>query len=299
MRSSDPAITVIIPTRALRERAGHLRRAIDSVLDQRAVRVVPLVVINGSRRCAEIERSLRADARVRLLTRNEADLPAALRTGREAVDTPFFATLDDDDVLLPGALTLRARALERRPDCAAVVTNGYRRSTAGDVLNIPPGCDVNTDPLRALLNRNWLLPGSWLCRTDAVGIGVFEGMPRYLECTYLAVRFATEYRMVWLDAPTVVYQVGSPFAESASLEYLVGQVPALRRILALDLPDDVRRQLRARVAVTCHMAAIHFWSDGAVGEAWRWHAASLREHGGWRHLPFTRHLLRAALRRRP
>src|SRR5437868_5008226 len=114
------------------------------------------------------------------------------------------------------------------------------------MLNLPrrSAMAVNADPVRALLRSNWLLPGSWLCRSDAVGVSLFEGMPRFLECTWLALRFALEHRMLWLDEPTVVYRVGSPAAESLSPEYLSGQMDALRRLLSLRLPDDVRRALR-------------------------------------------------------
>ncbi len=289
-------VTVVIPTRGLRERADSLAAAIDSVLAQSSLRAVPLVVLNGADRCPDLERALQADRRLRLLTRNEAGLPGALRAGREAVDTAWFATLDDDDLLLPGALALRARAFEQRPDLAVVVTNGFRRDGAGDVLNIPPGSDVNGDPLRALLRRNWLLPGSWLARSDAVGATLFDGMPRYLECTYLAVRFSTEYRMLWLETPTVIYRLGSPRAESRSRDYVLGQVDALHRILELDLPRDVRRQLRARIASSYHRAANRALRDGAVREAWGWHAASLCSPSGWRYLPFARHLLHAVWR---
>jgi len=287
-----------MPTRGLRERAGLLQNAIDSVLGQIGVRAVPLLVLNGAHSCPEVDRALKSDPRLRLITRDEADLPAAMRAGRATVDTPLFATLDDDDLLLPNALALRVEALQSRPDCDAVITNGYRHTDAGDVLNIPAGFDVNSDPLRALLRRNWLLPGSWLCRSDKVGVSLFDGMPRYLECTYLAVRFATEYRMLWLDTPTVAYRVGSPLAASNSRKYTLGQVDALRRILKLKLPSDVRWQFRARIAAQYHWEANRAWHEGDVREAWRWHATSLLEPGGLRYLPFMRHLLRASWRRR-
>jgi hypothetical protein len=37
---------------------------------------------------------------------------------------------------------------------------------------------------------------------------------------------------------------------------------------------------------------------GALVDAWRFHARSLMERGGWRFVPFTRFLARASLRRR-
>ena len=102
-----PAVSVVIPTLGQREREAWLRRAVASVLDQRGVRAVPLVVLNGAQPSPAVECWLRAEPRLRLVTREEANLPLALLAGRRAVDTPFFATLDDDDQLLPDALALR------------------------------------------------------------------------------------------------------------------------------------------------------------------------------------------------
>jgi hypothetical protein len=294
---TEPAITVIIPTLAMRARARSLRDAIESVATQAGVRCVPLVVVNGPHADDGVVRALRADPRVRLLEREEANLPAALLAGHARVDTPWFASLDDDDTLEPDAMRSRLAAFERAPDRTVVVTNGWRHDGVRREMNLPPGsaAEVNADPVRALLRRNWLLPGSWLCRSDAVGGSPFEGMPRYLECTWLALRFATEHRMLWLDDPTVVYRVGSPAAESRSVAYVHGQMDALRRLIALPLPDDVRRALRARVARAYHDASLDSLAAGALRDAWRQHARSLVQLGGWQFLPFTRRLALATL----
>jgi glycosyltransferase involved in cell wall biosynthesis len=295
---ADRAVTIIIPTLGLRERAESLRAAIASALAQDGVRPIVIVVLNGGRRDADVERALRADHRITLLVREAGSLPAALAAGRAMVTTPWFTALDDDDFLLPGALLLRVHALEERPDCAAVITNGYRRNGSGDELHVKADNRVHADPLRTMLEGNWFLPGSWMCRTERVGVRIFEEMPSYLECTYLALRIATEHRIVWRDTPTVVYSVGSPAAESLSRAYVLGQVAGLRRIIALNLPEDVRRALRSRIAGAYHAAADHERTSGALLAAWRWHAASLVQPSGWRYLPFTRHLLRDAVRPR-
>lgn len=298
MGSNNPAVTIIIPTRGLRERAASLAAAIESARSQCDVRTTVLVVLNGPRRDASVECALRSDPRVTLVVRETASLPAALAAGRALVETPWFAALDDDDLLVPNALAMRVRALVRYPDYAAVVTNGWRRTGDRDTLHVAPHENVSADPVRAMLAHNWLLPGSWLCCTSRVGTDVFEAMPEYLECTYLGLRLASEHRMLWLDTPTVIYSVGSPGAESSSRAYVLGQVAALRRIIALPLPDDVRRTLRARIGGAYHAAAHHERETGSLGEAWRWHVRCLLAPSGWRHAPFMRHLVRDTLRRR-
>lgn len=297
MPSPDRAVTVVIPTRGLGERAKLLWRAVDSVREQSGVRALALVILNGAQRAPEVESALRRAYErgdgVRLIVHEEGGLPAAHRAGRRAVATSWFGALDDDDALLPGALARRLDALEQRPECDVVVTNGMVHRDGVDSLHVPPDDAVAKDPLRALQRRNWLLPGSWLARHDRVGHAVFDDMPRYRECTYLALRFAIEHRMIWLQEPTVRYNVGSPHAESRSHGYLMEQVEALRRILALPLPAAMRRRVRREIAAAFHDMADHHWSLGALELAWRLHLRSLRAWGGLRYLPFTRHLLGA------
>ena len=234
-----------------------------------------------------------------LLVREARGLPAALAAGRAMVMTPWFTALDDDDLLLPGALLLRVRALEERTDCAAVITNGFRRNGSGDELHVQgrQPCACATRSARCS-RATGFCPARGCAERTAVGVNVFEEMPSFLECTYLAMRIAAEHPIVWLDTPTVVYSVGSPAAESLSRAYVLGQVAGLRRIIALNLPDDVRRALRSRIAGAYHSAADHERMAGARLAAWRWHVASLLQPSGWRYLPFTRHLLRDAVRPR-
>jgi hypothetical protein len=285
-----------MPTLARSERGAGLRRALESVLEQRGVRPVPLVVINGSFRDPALVAALSADRRIRVAGREEASLAGALRRGRELVDTPCYAALDDDDFLLPGALEVRMQALEERPDTDAVVTNGYCRGPDGDQLTVPAGLSVERDPLGALLIRNWLMPGSWLCRTEAVGPEVFDAMPRYLECTYLAVRLAMMGRMRFLEQPTVVRCTETSGSESKSRDFRLGQVAALLRILDLPLPPAFRAGLVRKVSAECHATARMLLQEGCLTEAAWWHLQTLRSRGGWRYLPFTGRLIAALVR---
>jgi glycosyltransferase involved in cell wall biosynthesis len=289
------AVSVIMPTRARRERGALFRRAVESVLAQENVRAVPLVVVNGPEGNPELTDELRADPRLRVVILEEANLPAALLAGRKMVDTAWFAELDDDDVLLPGALTVRLQALQKQPELDAVVTNGFKRTIAGDTLNIKEIALVQRDPLRSLFRSNWLLPGSWLCRTDRVGVDFFEGMPKFLECTYLALRLALDCRIRFLDCPTVVYYADTPNSESGSRDYQLNHVGALRRLLDLHLPPDIQSELRTRIRHGCQGNALLYLQEGRLHEAWRWHFQSFREYGGWRSIRHTPRFIYLAL----
>jgi len=282
---SLPEIAVIMPTLGTVERAPLLRRALQSVLTQDGVRPAPLIVLNGPAVDASLVADLGSDPRVQTLVLERADLPAALLAGRRLVRVPWFAELDDDDELLPGALVARIRALEARPERGAVVTNGIRRSPSGDRLHLADTRAIEADPLRALLVHNWLLPDSWLCRTDAIDDSVFAGIPRYLECTYLAVRFAGDASLAFLDEPSVVHNEDTPASESKSPAYVLGQEAALRRILELELPSDVRRNFEYRLAPACWAAATVLAQRGDSPEAWRRWRRALTYPGGWRVLP--------------
>lgn len=285
-------VSIIMPTRAVAERGHSIRRALESVLARQDVRAVAIVVVNGPDRDAALVRELQSDRRLKVVVIEQPGLAEALRAGRRLVDTPWFGELDDDDFLLPGTLVERLDALAGDGAFDVAVSNGYRRDVDGrDVPNIVDAAAVHADPVRAMLVHNWLLPGSWVCRTDAVSVDFFDGMPRFLECTYLALMFATRRRTIFLDRPGVVWHCHAPGSLSSSRAYAVGQADALRHIVRLDLPLDVRRAYRRRVSDALHGNADRCRHEGLRGEAWRWHLRSLREPGGWRYLPFTRHLV--------
>ena len=291
MVTDRPTISVILPTRALPERSSGLCRAIDSIVSQEGVRAVPVIVVNGPDRDPALCRALEADPRCRVVVEERANLPGALRAGRARVDTPWFATLDDDDEYLPQALLTRYRALRDAPELDVVVTNGIRRSAAGDRLQVDRSDLVRRDPLRALVARHWLMPGAYLARADRCGLELFDGMPSYLENTYLALRLALSYRFTFLDAPTLVRHLDTPNSESKSAAYLTGQVEGIRTLLRLDLPPDVRDVFRRRVAQACHAASARLLGAGSRWDAWAWHLRSLGELGGLHYLPYTWRLL--------
>ena len=161
------------------------------------------------------------------MSSNKAGLVNALQVGRRLVDTPWFAELDDDDLLLPGALAARVAALVQSDAHDCVVTNGYRRYHGEDTLNISDMKAVERDPIRAFWDLNWLLPGSYLCRTDRVGPDLFDGMPESLECSYIALRLATSYRIKFLQRPTVIWNQHTP----DSLVQVTGIHPVSTQVL--------------------------------------------------------------------
>ncbi len=292
-RSGD--VSIIVPTRGCRERASSLIRAIDSGVAQPGARGIPLVIVNGGAAAPEVLAHLRRRTDIRLTMLDEANLPAALRAGRAMVDTPFFAVLDDDDELLPGALRTRLDALERAPDTDVVVTSGFLAGYGRREVNITDFAPVEADPLRMLFVQHWLPPCAGCFRTTAVTSDFFAAIPHYREWTYLALRLAIALRIRFVSHPTFVYCTDTPGSLSKSRAYCLAGPPALARMLELDLPADVRATLRVRLAGDLHSASACELDGGHYGAAWRWHLKSLAHPSGWRYLPYARNLLIGSL----
>jgi glycosyltransferase involved in cell wall biosynthesis len=295
----ERAVSVIIPTKLAGRRRHLIRRAIDSVLSQDGVRGVPLVIVNGWEQDPELAADISADRRLRVATLEHPDLPAALHSGRRMVDTAWFAELDDDDVLMPGALRTRVEALENDRQCDVVVTNGIRRGIDGDTLHFVENVStIEADAVRAMFRYNWLLPGSWLCRTDSVGVELFEDIPRFRECTYLGLQFATRLRLKFLDCPTVIYHTDTQGSESKTVAYRLGVADATRRLLSLKLPPDVRASVRRMLGAACLDNADYCLLENDLSTAWCWYRESLRGPGAWRRSVFARRFVMPLLNRR-
>jgi len=122
------AISVIVPTAATQDRAASLTRALESALGQEGVRPDVIVVANGPGCDPDVLATLARRRDIRLIRRHEAGLGPSISTGRDLVNAPFFAELDDDDLLLPGALATRLERMRVQPTVDAVVTTGFLRA---------------------------------------------------------------------------------------------------------------------------------------------------------------------------
>ena len=291
-----PEIAVIIPTLAVPERAFQLRRAVDSVAGQSGVRAIPIVVVNGTRFDADVVRELQSSNLIKLLRLEDADLPSALQAGRKAVDAAWFATLDDDDFLLPDALSSRRAALLAAPHADVVISNGLVARNDGQGVHIADVDAVSRDPLGTLFQRNWLLPGSWLARSERVGPDLFDAMPRFLECTFLAIQFSTRYRSTFLPTPTVWWNAAAVDADHLSQEALLGMPEAIEKLLRNPLPRRARRGLRQHLASAHHSCTDHFLRNGDLRSAWRYHWRTMTSIHGLRHWPMSIRILLGLVR---
>jgi glycosyltransferase involved in cell wall biosynthesis len=176
---SPPLISVLVCTLARKRRAKLLQRALASILEGQQGLGLPVLVVNGTAFDEDLLRRLEARTDIKVIYRAKPSLSAALRAGRKQIETPYFATLDDDDELLPGALAKRLAALTADPKADLVVTNGYyddgRMPTHLDYPNLArlgrsrnPGCNRSTRSIAPTGSRRAI---SKACRTISNGPG--------------------------------------------------------------------------------------------------------------------------------
>jgi glycosyltransferase involved in cell wall biosynthesis len=291
-------ISVIVPTLATAARAPYLERAIGSALAQQHLGGSPIVVVNGGNVDAELVAWLRRRRDIRLIERESADLSAALAAGCRAVDTAFFAELDDDDLLLPHALFTRWQRACDDDLIDAVVTNGIVRTPRGDMPCIADVAALRRDPLRMLLNKSWLLPGAVLYRTGRIPPELFAELPQFLERTYLAAALTMRHRLAFVEESTVIHHHGYAFSVDASPACVTGRADAIRELQRLPWPRGLRWHIGEKLRAAEHHAAEFHLAGRAYAEAWRGHLRSMAGLDGLRYLPFTRFLLMPGLHRR-
>jgi len=275
------SILVIIPTLATTERGDYLHRAIESVVSQREVRAIPLVVANGPNCDPRIIESLRQNNKIRFAYINEANMPQALLKGREIVDTPFYSELDDDDILLPDALKIRLNIMQHKPDTDVVITSGFISNGNKKIINIVGFSEIQSNPLQILMKTNWLLPGSALFRTDTVTQDFFEGMPKFLEWTYLAVRLSLSTKISFVNTPTLVHYTHHSFSIWNSKECIINQPAALEQILQLELPNEIKHYFKMALAAANYNKFRIYLKDHDYRFAWSLIKKCVKSKDGW------------------
>lgn len=290
MMEIDRQVTVIIPTTCDRIREQTLIRAVKSLYRQTIGAPAIAVIANGPRVDDTLFNEISAMPGVRSWRLKEGSLPRALAFGRGCVNTPYFGFLDDDDEYLPDALRLRLQALQAQPDAALCATDGYDYVDGTDRLRETVLAGAADDPLRGLLKANWLASCGGLFRTSLVSEQYFDRETKYYEWTLLGYKLAATRKVLLLGTPTYRLHISSG-SLSRSEAYRLAEPQVLVKISQLSLPDDVRMELQRRVGRAYHGLAGYFLRAGRLREAWKYHAYSLVQKGGWRQLSYTAKLL--------
>ena len=245
-------LTILIPA----FRCGiYLPAAVASALHSRARRILIADDGSGPEGLAVAERLAAAHPdRVRLLTSpvnrgTAANLNRAVAT----VETPYFAKLDGDDVLLPGYLERAFPLITARPRLAVLAGHELRISADEAVefrSELLPQARSNA-ALRVLAHAaafefiiRWSpnpTSSGVIYRTEAFReVGGFDEQMRWGEDWEIWLRFARNWEVGYLDAPSALYRIHRESATATATRQnrlCYGYDAVIRR--AAELCDDL------------------------------------------------------------
>jgi hypothetical protein len=285
-------IDVLIVSLCKAERRNSILRALESVVSQEGVSATPVIVVNGDRFDPVLFEQLKARRDIRVLYQPEPSIFLARRLARERCRTPFFAMLDDDDELLPGALRTRLRPLLDDPALDVVVTNGYLINGTREGFMLDSVESIQNDPPGALMSGNWLATASGLFRASSITPEYFDPTLQSNDMTFLAFQIGLKKSIRFLDVPTYRKQYSAD-SISLTVEWSLPASNTLERMLQFDMPADVRRKLRRKLGHHLHDLSTYYLGEGNMAAAWRCHLASLKQPDGVHHYAlYTRKLIR-------
>jgi len=291
-----PILTIIIPTVCSEERAATLLRAIESALASATQESIVLVVANGPRVSEGLFRQLQDMPRVQSLRLETGSSPNAVIEGRKLIATEFFGFLDDDDELLQGASELRLQQLQQDASVDIAVINGYRE--VGGTLNLmmPTLQGIASEPLRTLLDANWLASCAALFRTRTVGVEVFLDPQPLAEWTWLAYRLALlKMRFCPIEEPGYVIH-DTPSSLSKTQRYVESYIGLFDRMLSENPPAWASRKIVQKRCNALHDLSYRALQRGDYRQAWRLHIQSLNAVSGLKYFFFGRKIFVGAVR---
>jgi glycosyltransferase involved in cell wall biosynthesis len=206
-------VSVVIP---LYNKARHVRRAINSVLNQTFQDFEVIVVDDGSTDGGgEVVRQM-ADPRIRLIVQDNAGVSAARNRGILEAKSDLIAFLDADDEWLPCFLETVLGLRARHPG-AGIYATAYRYCHGGNLwqpafahcCELPEGGLLN-DYFRAALGAQpvWasavMFPKHILQTVDGFPVGVARG-----EDLCVMARIALRYPVAWSPVVGATYHLSA------------------------------------------------------------------------------------------
>lgn len=284
-------VTVIIPTMASRERMPLLKRAVESIRVSSILPVQIITVVNGNRYDNGTCDWLKSQPDILFEYQEAPSAPKAVLRGRELVKSPFFSTLDDDDELLPGATDDRMKVITSQACVDIVLTNGFRNIDGIDSVLYGHLTTVIENPVKKLLECNWLSSCNALYRTESFAISYFSDSHAYGEWTWLAYKMAMDKKVICiLDRPNFRINDTSD-SLSKTVNYRNSYLSLFERMLDYGPSRDIAKLIKKKMGAACHSASAASLKNGDRIGALKYHLKSLAKPGGLRYLSYSRKLL--------
>ena len=205
------SVGIVIP--AYNPVAGHLERALASVLNQTYQDSRCVIVDDGSDVPVAIKASL-ADDRLRVLRQNNRGVSAARNVGVASLQTTYVAFLDQDDEWLPEKLERQISFMQRHD--LALSDTDFTILRMG--RNIAGGYEWHQGSFFRLLSTAGMGLSTVMVRRDVLeALGGFNGAFRIVQDWELALRVAyAGYPFERLREPLCCYHLHE---ENASRDY--------------------------------------------------------------------------------
>tara|TARA_A200000159_G_scaffold155253_1_gene168863 strand:+ start:2881 stop:3645 length:765 start_codon:yes stop_codon:yes gene_type:complete len=228
--------------------------------------------------------------------------PNAVMYGVEnCVHTKYFGFLDDDDYLLPNAISNRQVALEAQPLYDVAIGQALR-STQGNLSRHMSDKQIEScgrDPFEVIFRQkiNWMTSSAGLYRASSIGVSYFQENISYFEWTYLAAKMLTSgVNFLFLNEPDHIILDDNADDVSLSLsktkKYAQYESAFMRAIKELPLNKEQRKMVAAKEADHFHDLAEKMRKSGRGKEALVHHLRSLRSPQGFmRYVLSTRHFV--------
>jgi glycosyltransferase involved in cell wall biosynthesis len=199
-------VSVVVPTH---DRAALLLATLESVLAQRPPAREVIVVDDGSTDDTPARLApLAAAGRIRYVRQANAGLSAARNAGARLATSDYLLFLDDDDLLLPGALARLAAEAARHPT-AGMICGGclpFEREPAA-LEPAPPDQWRDADPAAFLLWNRVYTAGQVLIRRDVFRrAGEFDASVSPVEDWDMWLRLLAAAGGRWSSSPTLAYR---------------------------------------------------------------------------------------------
>ncbi|MCX7711593.1 MAG: glycosyltransferase [Clostridia bacterium] len=270
-----PDFSVVIP---LYNKEKHIKRAIDSVLNQTAGSYEIVVVDDGSTdNSADVVEAIKDD-RIRLIRQKNSGVSAARNRGIEEARNEFVAFLDSDDSWKPDFFENILRLMEQYPSAGAyaLAIESYdgKRYARVPYINLPepPWEGIIPHFFKCMLGNPPVFSSSVVIRAEVFKtIGGFKIGDKIGEDVEMWCRIALNYPIAFshrigavyhLDAENRTYVIGKKFKKP--IRYIETLETALRnKELPVELAKDIKNLIE-RIELG-HASAAILSGDSAEG----------------------------------